>query len=239
MKNSLFLFFALVLLVSFAGCATQAGIPSPAAISSAPAQTAAPTPATAAPTASPAVTMKSPPPATPTVAPETVITFEDKELARLMKRVFGVSDAKLTKSLLNTVAVIIVTGQYVTLKTTDGAIKGDKITSLTKFGTEYEVNGKWSKEVGKLKTLNDFTQFDNLVTLDIWYQDGMDISALPKIRKLQHLTLSNCNITDISVLSQMEAMLWTLDLTNNPIADYSPLDALHFTEMHKDQWVMK
>lgn len=59
-----------------------------------------------------------------------------------------------------------------------------------------------------------------------------DISALEKLKSLQHLKLSHNNITDISVLVNCEN-LETLDIEGNKIEDFSYLAELHkLTELN-------
>ncbi len=165
----------------------------------------------------------------------TVIIFKDEELERLMRRALDKPDGDIVLADIEDIEAVNVMGVCIQVKRTSGPYFGDKSDYHTLFSLNYGANGEIYTQRGDLKTLEDFKQFPNLQTLLIDYQDNPDISALADMKNITQLRLLNDNISEISVIADCR-QLKHLDLTNNPVIDYTPLDSLKYTNMNINEW---
>jgi hypothetical protein len=163
------------------------------------------------------------------------ITFQDKELERLIKSALRIENRDILPEDIDDIEVIDVVGCFIQMKKTTSPYFGDDI--YCHGGNYYIVNGVRHEDSdrGMLKTLADLKQFPHLTAIMLEYQDNPDISTVPDIQSLRHLKLFNDNIKDISVLADAK-QLKSLNLAFNPISDYSPLDGLSIARLDEEYW---
>lgn len=83
--------------------------------------------------------------------------------------------------------------------------------------------------LGNISTLEDLKYFSSLQTLNICFQDELDLSTLPEMNTLYNLFLQYDGIKNIDALTRLPNLV-TLDLGNNNIQDIKALNSLSYLE---------
>ena len=83
--------------------------------------------------------------------------------------------------------------------------------------------------LGNISTLEDLKYFSSLQTLNICFQDELDLSTLPEMNTLYNLFLQYDDIKNIDALTRLPNLV-TLDLGNNNIQDIKVLNSLSYLE---------
>lgn len=89
----------------------------------------------------------------------------------------------------------------------------------------YEYKDVLYKDIGTMKSLEDLKNFKNLSNLKINLQPNIDYNTIPNKEKISILSLSQCNIDDISFMDGFSNVMY-LTLSNNNIVDIKIINKL-------------
>lgn len=145
---------------------------------------------------------------------DTPITFTDKEVENAVRRALGKNSEPIYDDEIATITELSIVGSSYTNET----------TLFTQ--TEYFIGGSYgSSYQGNVTNLSDLKYMPFLETLNISFQQNLDISTLPKSESLKNLSLIHVNLTSVEKIKDLKN-LEKLCLGWNSLTDINPLGSL-------------
>ncbi len=145
---------------------------------------------------------------------DTPITFTDKEVENAVRKALGKYGDPIYDDELATITELSIVGSSYTAEST------------TFTQTEYFIGGGYgSSYQGNVTNLSDLRYMPFLETLNISFQQSLDISTLPKCDNLKNLSLIHVNLTSVDKIKDLKN-LEKLCLGWNNLTDINALSSL-------------